>query len=218
MKFLQITFIFLITALSGFAQENGSYPFEHQLIFERTVNGQPQEYPKVTLMVGEKDYLGARVVPEEDAGTQYMLCDFQNNIYLILMRQFGQKIAIESPVDVSQIDLYGINKVKATENKGASKEILGQKCRVFEGEHEGQKVEIYIGKLSVPAKGLENLTKTMTKEVGIDLQEGEMLLGFTFTNKENTQKMTIQASRVMNKKYNLSTIGYTKMSTSGFGF
>lgn len=218
MKLIQLTVILLLSAFSSFAQENGSYPFENQLIFERVDNGQIQEYPKVTLMIGSKNYVGARVVSEEDAGAQYMLCDFNTNVYLILMRQFGQKIAIESPVDPSKIDVLGINEVKAVENKKVKKEILGEKCRVFEGEKDGQQVQIYIGKLSVPAKGLETLTKTITKEVGIDLNEGEMLLGLKFTNTSNNQVMTVEAKKVVNKKYNLSTIGYNKMSTSGFGF
>ncbi|MBD0403320.1 hypothetical protein [Flammeovirga sp. EKP202] len=217
MKLIKIAFIALLSSLSlsAFAQ---SYPFENQLVFTQAMNGNVIEYPKVTLMIGDQSTLGARVVTEEDAGTQYMLCDFTNNKYLILMRQFGQKIAIESPVDPSKVDVYGINSVKAKENKSISKEILGEKCRVYEGEKDGQKVLIYIGKLSVPAKGLEELTKVVTKEVGIKLSKGEMLLGFSFIDEAKNQRMDVQATRIVSKKYNLSTAGYTTMSTSGFGF
>ncbi|KXX71786.1 hypothetical protein [Flammeovirga sp. SJP92] len=217
MKLIKIAFIALLSSLSlsAFAQ---SYPFDNQLVFSQMHNGRALEYPKVSLMIGENDYLGARVVMEEDGGTQYMLCDFENNKYLILMRQFGQKIAIESPVDPSTVDVYGINSVKAVENKKIKKEILGTKCRVYEGEKDGQRVYIYIGKLSVPAKGIENLTKVMTKEVGIDLSDGEMLLGFSFIDEAKNQRMDVEATQIINKKYTLSTAGYTKMSTSGFGF
>ncbi|NME66850.1 hypothetical protein [Flammeovirga aprica] len=217
MKLIRIAFILLLSSLSisAFAQ---TYPFDNQVVFSQLHNGKALEYPKVSLLIGTEGYLGARVVMEEDGGTQYMLCDFATNKYLILMRQFGQKIAIESPVDPSQVDVYGINSVKATENNKIRKQILGKRCRVYEGEKDGQRVYIYIGKLEVPAKGLENLTKVVTKDVGIQLEEGEMLLGFSFIDEAKNQRLDIEATKIVNKKYNLSTAGYTKMSTSGFGF
>ncbi|MBB6459879.1 hypothetical protein [Flammeovirga kamogawensis] len=216
MKLIQILSILLITACSAFAQ--GSYPFEKQIVFQQSQNGNVQEYPKATLLVGPAEYLGARVVSEEDAGSQYMLCDFENNKYLILMRQFGQKIAIESPVDPKTLDVLGIKDVPVKENKKSKEEILGAKCRAFVGEKDGQKVEVFIGKVDFPAKGLENLTKLLTEKIGIDLNDGEVLLGVRFTDPKNNSNMMIKAVEVVNKKYNLSTVGYNKMSTSGFGF
>ncbi|NLR90996.1 hypothetical protein [Flammeovirga agarivorans] len=215
MKLIQTLAVILLASIATLAQ---NYPFERQIIFEQKENGVVKEYPSIKIMVGQSEAIGARAVLEEDAGAQYFIVDFEKNKYLILMRQFGQKIAVESEADVSKLDVLGIDGAKVEEVKKGKKEILDTKCKIYKGTKDHLEVELYIGAPKFAAKGLHNLTKVMTDRIGIDLADDEMILGAKIVDKKNNGTLEVEATKVYEKPYKLSTEGYNTFGTGGMGF
>ncbi|OHX68204.1 hypothetical protein [Flammeovirga pacifica] len=212
MKILQTIAFLLLCQLAVTAQ---TFQFDKQINFEVYENGTLQEYPQARALVGAQNVMGARVVLEEDAGAQYSVVDFEKGKIKVLMRQFGQKVALETDVNTDQLDVLGISDVPVTEDKKIKKEIIGIKCRTFKGTQDNKTVIVHVGKYNSDLKGYESFTKEICKKAGIELKDKEIILGVELIDNQSTGTFKAYIKNIKEKAFKIDTSSYTTLGSSG---
>ncbi|ANQ47595.1 hypothetical protein MY04_0213 [Flammeovirga sp. MY04] len=212
MKLLNTLALLIFCQLAVTAQ---NFQFDKQINFEIYENGKLKEYPQARALVGAENTMGARVVLEEDAGAQYSVVDFNKGKIKILMRQFGQKVALETDINTEQLDVLGVSDVPVTEDKKIKKEIIGVKCRSFKGTKDNKTVIIHVGNFGADLKGYESFTKAICEKAGIELKDKEVILGVEMIDNQSKGSFQAFVRDIKEKSFKIDTSSYTTLGSSG---